>query len=174
MLVNNQKHKFGFSIPEIMLVVGIIAILASASLVLLNPVQAIKRSRDAVRFHDLNTLKSAIVLAVQNGSPFGARCLSVSPCDSLSNSPFADGTGYVDLDLTGYISRLPRDPRHNAGSFTDLLNQSSDASYQFAHDNLGNFEIRARLEAKDNAAKYVDDGGDDSGYYEIGTKLDIL
>lgn len=164
----------GFSIPELMLVVAIIGILASASLVFLNPVQAIKRSRDAVRLHGLNTLKSALVLAIQNGMSFGNRCLSVSPCDSLNNALTSDGNGYIDMDLSKDLSSLPRDPLGGSPTFIDVLGQNVPANFQFAHDASGNFEIRAHLEAKDNLSKYTDDGGNSSGYYEVGTKLDIL
>lgn len=163
-----------FTIPELVLVMGIIGVLASVSFVLLNPLQALKRSRDAVRFHDLNTLKSAVVLALQNGAIFGSRCTSLSPCDSSSGTLAIDGSGYVDLNLTGFLNLLPRDPLASSGTFTDVLSQNVPASYQFAHDGSGNFEIRAHLESKDNASRYEGDGGNNSNYYEVGTKLDIL
>lgn len=61
-----------------------------------------------------------------------------------------------------------------SSSFTDAAGLNVPSSFQFAHDAAGNFEIRARLEAKDNLNKYVDDGGNNSDYYEVGTRLDIL
>lgn len=164
----------GFTIPELVLVMGLIGVLASISFVLLNPLQSLKRSRDAVRFHDLNTLKSALVLTLQNGATFGNRCTRTSPCDSLSGTSAVDGSGYIDLDLTGFLNVLPRDPLASSGTLTDLLSQNAPASYQFAHDDTGNFEIRAHLESKDNASRYTDEGGNNSNYYEVGTKLDIL
>lgn len=56
------KHKEGFTLLELLIVISIIAILSVALVFILNPAETLKKSRDAQRISDLSTLKSAIGL----------------------------------------------------------------------------------------------------------------
>lgn len=163
----------GFTLVELVLVVGVIGILAAVSLSFLNPFQMQKRARDSVRLRDVNSLKASLILALQNDGIFLGRCVPATPCDSLNAATKSDGTGYVDLDLSSYLTQLPADPLASRGSFVDAAGQAVAAAYEFAQSG-GDFEIRVHLESTDNLGRYGGDGGDDAGYLEIGTKLDIL
>lgn len=167
----------GFTLVEMMVVVGVIGVVASVSYFYLNPFEYFKKARDSQRLQNLNGLKAALVLALQNGQSFSGRCLPQNPCDSLSGTANTDGSGFVDLDLSKYLTGLPRDPSHNNSSFTDGKGNSSPAAFEFAASG-SDFEIRTRLESKFFTAgpndKYLDDGGDDDDYYEVGTRLNIL
>ncbi len=171
--MKSVSRRFGFTLVELAVVIGIIGMLAAISISFLNPIEMQKKARDSIRLRDVNTLKSSIVLALQGGGSFLGRCIPASPCNSLGSTQKIDGTGYVDLDLSGYLTQLPADPLKNSNSFTDAAGLSVPAAYEFAELN-GDFEIRIHLESKDNLNRYTDDGGNNSGYYEIGTKLDIL
>lgn len=163
----------GFTLVELVLVVGVIGILAAISLSFLNPFEFQKRARDSVRLRDVNSLKASLILARQNDGIFLGRCVPVTPCDSLNGTTKSDGTGYVDLDLSSYLTQLPADPLASRNSFVDAAGQSVAAAYEFTQSG-GDFEIRAHLESADNLNRYTDDGGDDAGYLEIGTRLNIL
>jgi len=162
----------GFTLVELTLVIGIIGILAAISVTFLNPIEMQKRARDVVRLRDANSIKSALVLALQNGAEFLGRCVPANPCNSDTSPLKSDGTGYVDINLSSYLTQLPGDPL-NGGNFTDAAGSAVTASYEFAEQN-GSFEIRMHLESKDNLSRYIEDGGNDPGSYELGTKLDIL
>lgn len=55
-----EKRKDGFTLLELLIVISIIAILSVALVLVLNPAEALKKSRDAQRISDLNTMKTAL------------------------------------------------------------------------------------------------------------------
>ncbi len=58
----------GFTILELLIVVSIVAILSVALVVVLNPAETLKQSRDANRISDLSTMKKAIALYMTSTS----------------------------------------------------------------------------------------------------------
>jgi len=97
------KQETGFTLLELLIVVSIIAILSVALVFLLNPAEALKKSRDAQRISDLKTLKTAIgVMLASTSTPsldnFAAAgtagsCLTVVP-----------GNGTLALNSTAKIA----------------------------------------------------------------------
>ncbi len=57
-----RNKKSGFTLLELLIVIAIIAILSVALVIVLNPAETLKKSRDAQRISDLSTLKTAIGL----------------------------------------------------------------------------------------------------------------
>lgn len=59
-----MKHKknSGFTLLELLIVIAILAVLSVALVLVLNPAETLKKSRDAQRISDLSTLKTAIGL----------------------------------------------------------------------------------------------------------------
>lgn len=71
----------GFTLLELLIVVAIIAILSVILLLVLNPAETLKKSRDAQRISDMSTLKTALGLVLTssttpNLSPGNAGCLN--------------------------------------------------------------------------------------------------
>ena len=64
-----KKKESGFTLLELIIVIGIIAILSVALVIVLNPAETLKKARDAQRISDLSTLKTAIGLYVTSTSP---------------------------------------------------------------------------------------------------------
>ena len=170
--------KKGFTLIELVIVIGILAILATVVVLVLNPAQMLAQARDSQRMSDLGTIKSAIALylatadspavgatskgTVSTACWFGTTCTTA--CSGVSTSTAVDGTGWVNVNLTGTtgsspLSALPLDP-------------SPTATYQYTYigdaTNL-TFELNANLESTKYSGLEATDGGNCSSVYEIGT-----
>jgi prepilin-type N-terminal cleavage/methylation domain-containing protein len=55
-----MKTKKGFTLLELLIVVGILAILSTTVVLVINPAQLLKKARDSQRITDLNTVTTAI------------------------------------------------------------------------------------------------------------------
>lgn len=57
-----KNNKSGFTLLELLIVIAIIAILSVALVIVLNPAETLRKSRDAQRISDLSTIKTALGL----------------------------------------------------------------------------------------------------------------
>ncbi len=194
---NNQDSgisKRGFTLIELVIVIGILAILATVVVLALNPAQLLAQARDSQRLSDLSSVKSAIALYLTSpitattttnfgGSGTSCRCTfftATSPftctgmngCGSGSavTSTAVDGTGWVNVPLVNTsggspLSALPIDPSSSANFFYGYVGNASNNS----------FEIVAKLESTKYLPKMQNqyDGGTRNDFYEIGTDLSL-
>ncbi len=179
----------GFTLIELLIVIAILAILATAVVLVLNPAQILAQARDSQRLSDLGSVKSAIALylatadapAVAAGPTCtAAGCGTSGPfgSETYSSSTLVDSTGWVKVNLTGTtggsaLSALPLDPT-NVGSY--FYAYKGDAT------NI-TFELDTRLESQKYRDMMMRDGGnkntctgsyvDPACYYEIGTDSEL-
>ena len=162
--MNKQK---GFTLIEMLVVIAIIAILAGAVLLAINPAETMRKSRDSTRLSDMDTLRSAINMALAEGEI----TLVVGEGNSIDDTQETDGINgyikYAKVDPTGtglakYISALPKDP----------LNDGVHV-YTFK-STLDDYEINAVLESASNEGRMRDDGGDNPAVFEVGTNLTLI
>ncbi|PIR98200.1 MAG: hypothetical protein COT89_00600 [Candidatus Colwellbacteria bacterium CG10_big_fil_rev_8_21_14_0_10_42_22] len=180
-----EQTKKGFTLVELLIVIGILGVLASAVVVVLNPAELLKQARDSQRLQDLSSINSALGLyLVSTSSPaVGTGVTTVTQasgaCDeAMTASTTAvrttGGVGwvYVDFDeLTGGspLSVLPIDPT-NSGNYAYCYNGSSTTD---------TWELTTVLESTKYATTEDLDGGDggtDAAVYEIGNDpgLDLI
>lgn len=181
--------KKGFTLLELLIVIAILAILATVVVLVLNPAEYLRTTRDAQRLSDLSTVRDALGLYLATTSTVSigssTNCYVVTIAGMTANcqgrhagktmtqsaSQAVNGTGWVPVNFAGLqggspLSVLPVDPVNNTTYFYSYLGDSTNAV----------FELNANLES----AKYSNggaedkestDGGDNANIYEVGTKL---
>lgn len=183
-----------FTLIELLIVIAIIAILGSATVLVLNPVELLAQSRDANRKTDIKSINDATMLLVtDNPSAFlgtintvyisipdsSATCANITGLPALPSGwtyGCATSANYRKIDGNGWI---PADFRNiKGGSPVPVLpidpknDAASGAYYSFAA-NGANFEIDSMVESAkffDTAAK---DGGDNGFLYEMGNSFTV-
>ena len=185
-----MKTRKGFTLLELLIVIGILAILSTTIVLVINPAELLRKARDSQRISDLSALKTAIAyyvtdVANPNIGPMGSTFSTVasSVCfggSSTSTALTVDGLGWIPINFattTGGspIGSLPRDP-----------NQSTSAGatpgyyYIYGVKSATNctFKLVANMEStyySNGGAGDVEsrDGGTDLFLYEVGTDLTI-
>ncbi len=175
--------KKGFTLLELLIVIGILAVLSTTMVLVINPAEMLRRARDSQRISDLNTIKSALAFYLtEAASPnlgndsnwyvYNHTTITI-PTDcagrtkSASSSQAVDGGGWIPVklsDLTGGspISGYPVDPNpaSNQRYYIYLPNNASST-----------FELLANMESTTYTANEATDGGILSDLYEVGTEM---
>lgn len=113
-----SKLSRGFTLIEILLVIGLIAILAAVVIIAINPARQFAQARNTQRFSDVNAILNAVHqnMIDNKGSWDGTNCGG-----DLPTSTTKMGTGGTDYDIHDclvdlFLPALPYDPVD--GSFT--------------------------------------------------------
>lgn len=127
-----EARQKGFTLIEVLVVMGIIAVLSTVVLVAINPSRQFAQSRDTQRTSNVTALLNAIgQRAVDNRGIFEIDCAAgLIPATSTA---IKSGTGGFDLYpciVPVYMALLPVDPK--AGNFTSAADY--DSGYTIARD----------------------------------------
>lgn len=126
----------GFTLIEILIVVAIIAVLASALLVGLGPVQ--RQGRDARRISDLRQVQNALELYYAKCGYYPGTAQPSSPCQARSNiSSWSQLTGALVGSSIG-VNQIPDDP-------------TNGQDYVYGSDGIS-YVLGAKLEDQNNSA----------------------
>jgi prepilin-type N-terminal cleavage/methylation domain-containing protein len=180
----NDKFKKGFTLVELLVVIGILAILTAAVVVVLNPAELLKQARDAQRLSDFDALRSAIALYLSTAptptfniatssvafAMVGSTChgMSANVSCSTRTSTAIDGNGWVPINfkelenigLSSPLSSLPRDPINNVTYYYAGAFEQANKYY----------ELDTVLESNKYNIRMQTDGGNNNSVYEVGTK----
>ncbi|KKU46502.1 MAG: hypothetical protein UX65_C0003G0046 [Parcubacteria group bacterium GW2011_GWB1_46_8] len=189
--------KKGFTLLELLIVIAILAILASTAVVVLNPAEILRKSRDSSRLQDLDSMRTALNYYIANTSTpvlgsqptIGCMDQTVAPCtagctyshltgvfsgstvSSASTTRTVGGAGWIPVALSSLTGGSPL-----SSWPVDPTNSSTSARYYAYQCNYANttFTLYANMESatyKNGGSSDVEskDGGSIAAVYEVGT-----
>lgn len=178
--------KKGFTLLELLIVIGILAILSTTMVLVINPAEMLRKARDSQRISDLNTLKTAIAMyltdvpsaSLSNGSyayNHSGVTIPAGPCAGYtfthsSTSQAITGIGWIPINfasITGGspIGSEPIDPNPATGRYYVYISNTNNV-----FELLANMESTAYSNGGGNDVESKD-GGNLPDYYEVGTSM---
>jgi prepilin-type N-terminal cleavage/methylation domain-containing protein len=183
----------GFTLLELVIVIGILAVLGAVSVLVLNPAQLFAQARDTTRIEDMGVLRNALALYVStistpNLDAGGTRC-----DDQATPSCWAAATGATCTDRHGGLSIVNADRTVNGAGWVPVnlgavpggpalsvlpIDPTDDATYYYSYacnNTDKTYELNANLESTrytsgaDNKEINTKDGGNVDTLLEVGT-----
>src|SRR3989344_2924736 len=114
-----QLKKGGFTLIEVLIVIGIIAILAAIVIIAINPARQFAQARNSQRVSNVNSILNAIGQRLADNRGVWT---TASGCEALPSSANSIASAETDLSClvpTYLPSQLPVDP--TTGSWTSTL-----------------------------------------------------
>lgn len=175
--------KKGFTLLELLIVIGILAILSTTMVLVINPAEMLRRARDSQRLSDLGSINTALSFYLtESASPSlgtstnwyvythpvtipETQCMARTKVASSSQA--ITGGGWIPVALSGLTGGSP------IPSFPIDPNPASGTRYYIYLPDQANlaFELLANMESTTYSTNEAKDGGNLNDIYEIGTKM---
>ena len=176
----------GFTLVELLIVITILAALAAAVVVVLNPAELLAQARDAQRLSDMTTMRDAVNLfitqAITRQSPNFLCFATPTGCTAghctfaPAAQPFGTGTPTCHvltpvasraINGTGWVTIDFANNMHGGSPVSalpiDPVNNGSHFYGFRAHNADNNFKLVTRLESVRHRAMMANDGGTRNG-----------
>jgi len=180
--------KKGFTLLELLIVIGILAILSTTMILVINPAEMLRKARDSQRISDLNTLKTAIAIYLTDvasaslssgsyaynyttGVTYPSGTCGASTLTHSSSSQAITGIGWIPINFSAItggspIGSEPIDPNPATGRYYIYVSNASNNTFEL----LANMESIAYSKDGGNDVESKD-GGNLIDYYEVGTAM---
>lgn len=140
---NIKQRKKGFTLIEVLVVIGIIAILAGVVLVAVSPGRQFKQARDSQRVANVNTILNALGQNISDhqGLLFcGGSTASIGDqWSELTSDGTNGGFNIAECLVPEYVPKLPFDP--SKGNYEDEDNYN--LGYHVKMDEQGRISVKA-------------------------------
>lgn len=182
----------GFTLLELLIVISILGILATATVLLLNPVEYLRQGRDTKRVADIGMLNIGLAEVYSSGVSLGTASTTVyvslvdtvDTCANLGLPPVPTGYRYHCVTSAADVKKIDGNgwvpvnfAAMQGGSSVTLLptDPINSATYFYTYVSGGSFAVSALLESN----KYLKqsalaDGGTNPGKIEMGSNLKLL
>lgn len=195
--MSRPKEKISsFTLVELLIVIAILAVLAAAVVLVINPAELLAQSRDSERMSDFQAIKKAVsIYTVDFPSVSLGNAQTVyislpdanSSCSSYTLPPLpgswqyhcstaadlmkVDSNGWIPINFSAMPSgtplpRLPIDPVNNNVSFYSFI--PSGTSYE-----IGSYLESVRFNLSGGDDHVSTDGGDEPTKYESGSNVTV-
>jgi prepilin-type N-terminal cleavage/methylation domain-containing protein len=190
--------RHAFTLVEVLIVVGIIAVLSTVVLLTLNPLDFLKQGRDSTRLNDLsNLVRTLNYIQAESPQTFFGNPKTIyisrpdpnltgdatSTCPNMNLPPIPSDWSYYcvsqenlsRIDGKGWI---PIDFSKQAIFRLSKLpvDPKNDENYYYTYvydPNTQSFEIDTTLESEKQKHLLSEDNGDNNNLYELGTNLTL-
>lgn len=160
----------GFTLIEVLVVIGILGILATVALVAINPAEAQKKARDTARLKDMAVLQSIVEQYLQDNPGAGNVLVTGGNKDS-SGGLKTCATNWLGVNMCAYASVIPTDPTNRATSVTDSAGVAVPGTnaYYYYRPTTAGYKLCTYLESASNKEKIkiINDGGNNDTNFEL-------